>query len=65
MEEIIEQLTEEDATQIKQLISEGLAAIDKAQAQIARDNEEIEGNRRRSAFLMADTLSVLDKLERN
>ena len=64
MQEFIEEISEEDARQLKSLIREGITKIRKTLEQIERDNEEIERIRRRSALVRADTLAVLDRMER-
>ncbi len=64
MQEFIEEITEEDAHQLKSLIREGLTKIRQTLEQIARDDEEIVRIRHRSALLMADTQAVLDRMER-
>ncbi len=64
MQEFIEEITEEDARQLKSLIREGITHIRKTLEQIARDDEEIQRIRHRSALLMADTNAVLERMER-
>lgn len=64
MQEFIEEITEEDARQLKSLIRDGITKIRQTLEQIARDDEEIQRIRRRSALVRADTLAVLDRMER-
>ena len=64
MQEFIEEITEEDARQLKSLLREGITHIRKTLEQIARDDEEIQRIRHRSALLMADTVATLDRMER-
>ncbi len=64
MQEFIEEITEEDARQLKSLIRDGITKIRQTLEQIARDDEEIQRIRHRSALLMADTKAVLDRMER-